>query len=158
MTPGERIIAALKARLETITETAGYPLTLVQVKSDVSEITFNISEAECPLIEIIPGDENYTPKAGGNMDIMAKYYLRLVAAQGQDNAYMERFKAAVIRCLYGASFNATGNSGCALKDGQGNTIVFLRVTRCVPDLNMVKSNRIYALEVEVNSNRQTWAF
>lgn len=154
----ERILAALQTRLESITEANGYPLTVQSVRVNESSITFNLPGTECPLIEIIQDDEVYVHGASGHLSVESVMYLRLVAEQGKSDRDMAVFKAAVIRCLYANSYTGNSNAGATLADAQGNTLTHLRVTRCVSDLNMVKTNRIYALRIELKNNRQTWSF
>jgi hypothetical protein len=155
---GARIIYALKARLESIKTANGYPMSVREVSVNVGEITFDLPSNRLPLIEVIQAPERYEHEACGAVEIVTSVILRLVDERPKTDPDMEFFKSSVIRAIYGNSYNATGNTGIGLEDGQGRSIIFPRLVSCETDLNMVPGNRIYALLFELRSRRQTWKF
>jgi hypothetical protein len=153
MTPGQRILAALQARLQKITVANGYPITVKEVLINNGEIEFGVSHDRLPLIDVIQADEVYEHEMSGAVVVTASIILRLVLPQGNTDSAMEEFKSAVVRCLYCDSYNALGNAGVHLADGNGGTITWPRLVSCQADVALVNGNRVYALMFEINSNR-----
>lgn len=155
---GAAVLRALKARLQTITAANGYPLTVKTVEVFKGQITFNLPANVLPLIEIIQTGEDYEIGPGGHAEIVSGFALRLVQPQAVDDEGMEDFKSAVIRCIYANSYSANANAGIGLAETGRNTIVFPRMLRCQTDLNMVPGNRIWALQFQFKTQRQTYSF
>ena len=151
MTGGQRILAALQARLQRITVANGFPITVKEVLLNKGEIEFGISGDRLPLIDIIQADETYEHETSGFIGITTSIILRIVLPQGATDSDMEEFKSSVVRCIYANSYiKTTGNSGVHLDDGQGGTITYPRLINCQNDIAMVQGNRIYAY------NRLKW--
>lgn len=154
MTQGSLLLDGLKTRLQKVTETNGYPLTVKQVIVSHNQMTLSMDPMKCPIVEIVQGIEEYEHKTGGSMEKWTEIGLRLVAAAGKDDAYMETFKSAIIRNIYADGYDKGGNDGIIISE----RVVHPRLVRCVPDYGVIEANRIYVLVFEIKSTCNTWRF
>jgi hypothetical protein len=152
-TPGQRVLAALQARLQKITVANGYPITVKEVLLNKGEIEFSIGADRLPLIDIIQVTENYEPESSGYVGVNAAVILRLVMPQGNTDSNMEEFKSAVVRNIYSDGYAMSGHAGVHLSDANGGTIAWPRLISCEADIALVNGNRIYALMIELHSKR-----
>lgn len=156
---GKRFLATLKARLQTITEANGYPLTVKEVALDEGEILMDVPLTRCPLIEIIDGRERHEGiKMGGQVEHVWQIFLRMAAPRTFDDLRMQEFQSAVVRCVYADGYGKPGNEGVSYPEGGTNTIVFPRWVGTEKDYNMIESNRIWSAQFEFRSSRWTYKF
>ena len=151
---GENILSAMKTRLEKITVANGYPFDIKSVVVYNNEMNIEKVESKLPYIELVQGQEVYEHETCGHLNRITQILIRIVASPKKDDLFMEQFKSAVVRCIYGDSWTASGNSGIQLTNG----VTYPKLVSSVPDYGMIKSNRIYAILFEINSKSQTWNF
>lgn len=151
---GELLLEGLQARLETIKTSNAYPLTIKSVIVNHNQININVDDMNCPLIEIVQGNETYEHKTNGMLHKWTDIGLRLVAAKSATDLYMEQFKSCVTRCIYCNGYDKQGNDGIRL----ASQVVMPRLTQTVPDYGVIDSNRIYVMIFEVETITQTWRF
>lgn len=151
---GEELLNALKSRLEKIQTANAYPISVKKVLVSHNELQINVESSSCPLIEIVQGVESYEHMPNGGMRKISDIGLRLIAKKGETDQYMERFKSAIVRCIYCDAYDKQGNDGIRLSSG----VVHPRIIQTIPDYGVIEANRIYVVVFEVISNIQTWSF
>lgn len=150
---GRLIIEALKDQLATISTTIGYSVTVRRIIYSIAEMTLNTPETDLPLIEIVSEEDSYNHEGAS-----ASYWseltviLFLVAPKEWTDGMMEDFKSDIIKCLFGGSANATGNSGITL----GGVVQSINLLNCRGDLNLVEANRTYVMRLRLTSLRKTY--
>jgi hypothetical protein len=154
MSKGGDVLLAVQARLQKITLANGFPIGVKDVIIAKGQLTLNLPEAKCPLIEIIQGPENYDHQGAGQVEVSSAFILRLVNKKSSTDLDMETFKACVIRAIMGDSYTASGNSNLNF----GGKIAAPKLVRCDSDYNMVDANRIYAILFETVRMCQPYAF
>lgn len=149
---GGNVLSALKARLLTIQETAGYSVSIKSVILDASVPTLNLPAMDLPAIEIMNLAESYDHSASAHYVASMDVILSMIAEKAWTDSQMEDFKRDVIRALYGGASDASGNTGVTL----GGTVAGIELVDAQGDLNMIESNRVYLLRVRLRSHRTTY--
>jgi hypothetical protein len=153
--PGEELLDALKTRLESIRVENGYPLTVKKVLVSHNQISINVDSMTCPMIEVVQGVEQYAHAGlNGMVTKVTDIGLRLVGKKGDDDKFMERFKSAVVRCIYCNGYDKQGNDGIRLS----RQVVMPKLVQTVPDYGVIEANRVYVMVFEIESTTQTWSF
>ncbi len=155
------ILDALKTRLQTITVSNGYPLTVKTVELNKGEILIDIAATKLPYIEIINGDDKTLERFvgglhRGSLDIT----LRIVKQKSATDGDMADFKSAVIRCLFGNSYDpaASNTSACRLNNGTRDLITMMEYISTHTDINLINSNRMSDVNFSLIYNRKITNF
>lgn len=150
---GRLAIEALRDQLLTISETAGYSVTVRRVIYSLAEMTMNTPEADLPLIEIISEEEvaEHLQASSSYLSQMT-IILLLVAPKDWTDGRMEDFKSDIMKCLFGGSANASGNTGVTL----GGAVQSIHYLNCRSDLNLVDANRTYFFRIRLDSLKRTY--
>lgn len=149
---GRLILEALAAQLATISTSIGYSTTVRRIISSFGEMTLNTPEVDLPLIEIVNEEENYEHEASASYWANMTVILFLVAPKIWTDGQMEDFKSDIIKCLFGGSANASGNTGITL----GGVVQSIHLINSRGDLNLIESNRTYVLRIRMTSQRRSY--
>ncbi len=158
---GSLILTALKTRLETITVSSGYPLTVKTVSLNTGNILIDIAPTKLPYIEIINGDNKIIERyPGGMIKGSQDITLRICKQKSATDGDMSDFESAVIRCLFGNTYDPTASnpSACRLNDGTRDLITYIEYISSFTDINLINSNRIWDLNFALIYNRKITAF
>ncbi len=158
---GSLILTTLQTRLQSITVSSGYPLTVKTVALNTGNILIDIASTKLPYIEIINGDEKILERyPGGMVRGSQTITLRIVKTKSATDGDMEDFKSAVIRCLFGNTYNpaASNPSACRLNNGTRDLITLIEYVSTFTDFNMINSNRIWDVNFNLIYNRKITAF
>jgi hypothetical protein len=150
---GAQILSALKTRLETIQTSAGYDVSIKQVRVNESFPTLSAPAMDLPAIEIHDDFEEYQHQASSSYIALTNVLLYLVAEKSSSDASMQDFMSSVRKALFGASANASGNTGVTL----GGTVIDLELVGAASDMNMIESNRVYIMRIRLRSHRRTYS-
>lgn len=155
-----KILNALKTRLQSITTTAGYPLTVKKVELNAGDILMNTNSLSLPYIEIINGDNKIEEhNVGGNVRGSLNITLRIVQAKSTSDALMSDFESAVIRCLFGNTYLGSPTASASrLNNGTRDLLTHMRYTSTFTDLNMINANRIWDINLALYYSRNITNF
>lgn len=145
-------LEALRTRLLTIKETAGYGISVKTVRVNEAQPTLNVAEKELPLIEIVDEAETYDHSGSSTYIAKMGVVLYAVAPKGWTDFQMQRFLADMRRAIYGGTADASGNTGITL----GGKVEKILLLNSAGDLNMLDSCRVYMLRIQLHQQRTTY--
>lgn len=155
------ILDALKIRLETITVANGYPLTVRTVELNTGKILIDLAATKLPYIEIINGEDKTLERfVGGLMRGGLDVTFRIVLTKNSTDGDMADFKSALIRCLFGNSYDpsSSSSSACRLNNGTRDLLTMMEYNSTFTDINLINSNRMSDVNFTLIYNRKITAF
>lgn len=150
--PARQAFEALATQLATITVSAGYRQTVRTILTDFSKLNLNVAESDLPLIEIVDDMTTYQHMASASFWAEMNVILFVVAPKAWTDGQMEDLISDIMKCLFGGSSNASGNTGITL----GGVVQSIHLVDSRGDLNLIESNRTYIFKIMMKQLRKTY--
>lgn len=152
MSIGADILAALAARIATVTTAGGYAKTVKRVLVNNSQPTLTLSEADLPLVEVKDDAEVYEHEASSTYWANTLVCLFLVGPSSWSDGDFQDLMADIRRAIFGGGAAASGNTGLPLHARAS----LVELVDAASDLNMLSSNRTYLMRLRIRSLRTTY--
>jgi hypothetical protein len=140
------IMQAIATRLETITTSNAYSLTLQKVYYDQIPMGIQLLSHNLPAMFLLDGDDRLRTENGclvGEWD----FRIQLWYDAKKTDFDMMNFVRDVYKCIYANSPNAERQDGFRALHP---SLVEFKPVAISPDLNMIEANRIYELSFLVH--------
>lgn len=136
---------ALKARLETITALAGYPVPLKKVFFDKIPMGLELSDAQLPVAFLLDDGASYSHQHS-RLDVARAFRIQLVNVESASDETMSEMIREVAKAVYANSPTATVEGAFRFHE----RVVWVELSDDESDLHMIEANRIAALRLIVH--------
>ena len=143
----------LVTRLQSVTETNGYGVTVRKVYADDIPMAIDLERFNLPAILVLDSEDKIIRE---HQILKGRWQIELqLVADEENDSYMNKFVRAVMKAIFAG--NPTANKNDSFKE-LSCRVYDMECASVIPDLNMIEANRLYQMIFLVHYHARNYDF